>query len=253
MPDMVTGTWRDLIFDALVEIGVYNPNDSFQAEDAQFAARKLQRIIDQWAALERFAYTVDFTLYTLTPNHSPILIGPGLTAPDFAAVRRPVRIVSAALVLNQNPPATDLPLNIRDEQWWAGQRVKAQTSQTPTDLYYKAAFPNGEINLWPIATFASGLRLETWVQMSQVPQDLTTTFVAPPAYENATMLSLAEELCGPYTRPVPGELPAKAMRARAALQGNNSASPRCASADYGTSGRRRGSTFNYQTGMPGGY
>jgi len=248
MPDLAVSSWGTIIFDALVEIGVYNPTDSLLDDDAQFSARKLQRILDGWNAAERYAYAVDFPVYTLTANHSPILIGPGLIAPDFAAVRRPVRIVGADLILNSSSPGTDIPLKIRDAQWWLEQRTKAVTSRTPTDLFYNPKFPNGEINLWPIASFAYGLRLETWVDIAQVPQDLTTSFVAPFGYENATVLTLAEELITPYRSTMPAELPGKASRARALLQANNSLAPRCSSADYGMSGRRGRGGFNYMTG-----
>lgn len=251
MPATLTaGTWQDLIFDALVEINVYNPDDDLEASDAAYASRKLQRIIDQWIAQEIKAYNSDFVLYPLTPGHSPYLIGPGLASPDFAVATRPIRILSAALVLQNNNPATDLPLNIRDDQWWADQQVKGQTSNTPTDLYYSPSFPNGAIYLWPIGTFAYQLRLQTLNLLAQVPQDLTSLLIAAPAYSNATMLTLAEALCAGYMKTLPPDLQRRAMEARGALEGNNSLSPRISSADYGTRGIKPVG-FNWQTGLPG--
>lgn len=243
-------SWREVILDALVEINAYNPNDPLEAPDAQQNTRRLNRIIDSWAARKIFAYNVDFTLYTITPNHSPILIGPGLASPDFAATRRPTRIESAQLVLTGQNPDVDLQLNIRDDQWWANQSVKNLTSNIPTDLYYSPAYPNGQIILWPIATQGNGLRLETWVELGQVPLNIGSTFAAAPGYELAIVLTLAEQAAGPYGKPASADLIRRAAAARAALQSNNAASPRIQSADWGAQGRRTTADFNYESGLP---
>lgn len=244
-------SWREVILDALVEIGAYNPNDPLDAADLQQGVRRLNRIVDSWAARKIFAYNVDFSLYTLTPNHSPYLIGPGLTSPDFAApAGRPTRIESANLVLTGSSPAVDLPLNIRDNEWWANQSVKTLTSTIPTDLYYSPAFPNGQIILWPIATAANGLRLETWVELGQVPANVGATFAAAPGYELAAVLTLAEQSAAAYGKPLSPDLIRRAAAARAALQSNNAASPRIQSADWGADGRRSTADFNYKSGLP---
>jgi hypothetical protein len=247
-------TWKDIIFDALVEIDVYNPNDPLLAEDAQQGARRLNRIIDSWAARKIFAFSQTFNLYTLTPNHQPTLIGPGLTSPDFAtnpaSAPRPTSIESISLVLNDQTPVVDLPLNRRDKAWWANQQVKPLTTNVPTDYYYQPNFPNGAIYFWPVPNYAYQARVEERTELAQVPSDLTQSFVAPQGYELASMLTLAEHSATPYGRPMPPDLPGRAARARATVQGNNAASPRIASADWGTRGKRATADFNYFTGGP---
>lgn len=249
-------TWGDIVNDALLEINAVGIDDPVEAEDSQLAIRKLNRILDQWAARKVFAYDVAFGLYTLTPNHQPHLIGPGLTSPDFAAANRPVRIESASLVLtNSTPNAVDVPINVRDDAWWAAQSLKSLATTFPTDLYYSPAVPNGQLFFWPIPTIAYQVRLEMWSVITAVPldsngnPDLTQAFVAAPAYENALTLTLAEESCDVYGRPMPASLPGRALRARRALQTNNIASPAIASADYGSGSRKR-SGFNFYTGQP---
>jgi hypothetical protein len=241
----------DICTDALFENGAYGIDTPvLSADDAQMALRWLNRRLDAWAALRRYAYNVSFTEFTLTPNHQPHLIGPGLNAPDFAVAQRPVRIEGAALVLNNVTPNVDLNLNIRDDAWWQAQSVKGIATTTPTDLYYSPDWPNGSLWLWPIPTFAYGLRLEMWGLISRVAT-LATVFTLPPAYERALVLTLAEDLCRPFGRPLAADLVAAAREARAELQTNNIKSPRIASADYGASGSRGGrrSTFNYYSGQ----
>ncbi len=251
-------TWLDVITDALIEIGAYGPADSIDPAEIQLAIRKVNRIVDDWSARRLYAYASVFTQFTLTPGHAPHLIGPGLASPDFALAIRPVRIDSAALILTDQTPNVDVPMNIRDAAWWAGQRVKSLTSDIPTDLFYEPAFPNGQLNFWPVPNYAYAVRLESWVALTSVPLDSngnpqpTNTFAGPPGYENAMLLTLAEQLCTPYGRPLPPELAGRAAHARATIGSNNAPSKRTSSADYGTQGKRsRGDkNFNYYTGGP---
>lgn len=244
-------TVRDVCFDALRENLAYGIDEpELSADDAALALRWLNRLLDGWAALRRYAYNVNFQAFTLTPNHQPHLIGPDLTAPDFAAAQRPVRIESAALILNDVVPNVDLDLNIRDDAWWAAETVKGIATTTPTDLYYSPDWPNGSLFLWPVPTFAYGLRLELWTLISRYA-DLDTVFTLPPGYERAVVLTLAEHLCRPFGRPLMPDLIADARKARAEIQTNNIKSPRIASADIGTAGGTSGrrATFNYFTGQ----
>jgi hypothetical protein len=242
----VSDTVLDIITDALLEIEAYGPADlPPSASDAALGLRLLNRELDAWAALKRYVYSVGFTAYTLTPNHQPHLIGPGLVAPDFAATQRPVRIEGADLIL---PTGVDLPLNLRDDDWWLNQRVKSIATTTPTDLYYSPDWPNGSLFLWPIPTTGYGLRLETWGLISQFAA-LSDAFSFPPGYKKALVLTLAERLCRPFGRPTRADLTEDAKKARADIQTNNAKSPRIASADFGASGSSGRGAFSYITGQ----
>lgn len=251
----MASVWGDIIADALREIGVYRPIDTLRAEDQVEGVKRCNRILDSWSARKAYAYATTFSEFTLTAGHSPNLIGPGLESPNFAATSRPVRIESCSLVLTDQTPNVDQPINIRDRAWWASQRVKGLQSNVPTDLYYEPDFPSGSLYFWPVPSFNYGVRLESWVEIGQFPvtsagvPNPKAAFAAPPGYELALVLTLAEVSAVPYGRPMPAALPAMAARARAALQSNNLQSPRIESADWGTRGQSRGG-FNYMDGLP---
>lgn len=251
-------TWGDLISDALIECGAYMPGEPVRPEDYQLAVRKLDRLLDQMAGLKRFCYTTAFVEYTLTANHAPHLIGPDLTAPDFATPNgqaRPPRIESAALVLTDAAEPVDVPMNIRDRKWWAEKRVKTLASNVPTDLFYDESFPNGALNFWPIPDFDYDVRLEIWTPVGAVPKlangqpKLTAAFAAPQGYEALLFEELVVGSCTAYGRAVTPEMRERLRRARAAVQSNNLASPRTESVDWGTRGRQP-SGFNYYSGLP---
>jgi hypothetical protein len=248
-------TWLDVITDALVELGVYEPGDPISAGHAQFVGRKLNIMLDRWSARKSYVYAVTFPTFTLTPGHAPHLIGPGLTAPDLAVLERPVRLEGANLILNTSTPNVDTPIGIRDEAWWNNQRVKSLSSDVPTDVYYAPSWPNGTLNFWPVPDFAYGLRLEVWSLITGIPLDgdgnpnFTATFSMPPAYQEAVTLTLSESIAGAMAKEISSDLARRAMRARSDMQSNNAKSPRTSSADWGTRGRPRGD-FNYYSGMP---
>lgn len=244
----------DIITAALFEMQAYGPGDPVpSAADAQLGLRLLNEEIDAATALKRYSWTETFALYTLEPNHSPHLIGPGLAAPDFAIAQRPVRLEGAALVLNNVNPEVDAPiLNIRDAAWWRNQAVKGLTTAIPTDVYYEPDWPDGSLYFWPIPTVAYQVRLQLWVTLVQFAA-ITSAFSTPPAYKRWITLKLAKRLCRPFGKAITKDLIDDLREATAALQSNNIKSPRIASADYGASGdsHGRGSTFNYYDGLPG--
>jgi hypothetical protein len=226
------------------------PGRCASASDLTDGLSVLNGLVDEWSARKAYAWSETFTQFTLTANHAPHWIGPGLSSPDFAAAARPVRIESASLVLTNATPNVDVPLNIRDEAWWAQQRVKSLTSNIPTDLYYQALVPNGALNFWPVPAYNYGIRLETWVSLGPFASTSSAVTV-PPAYANALKLTLAEELCVYYGTEVHPMLAQKAAQARAALESNNSKSPRTQSADWGNQGSGKGrSGFNWASGLP---
>lgn len=206
----------------------------------------LNQMVDYWSARGCYAWTTAFTTWTLTPGHQPHLIGPNLSPPDFLVNQRPVGIRSANLILTNTNPQVDLPINLRDNAWWAGQRVKNLSSSIPTDLYYEPDVPDGALWLWPIPNVGYGLRLEGMVVLQQFVT-LDDCFIAPQAYLAAVTLTLAEELSDVWGTAMPPNLARRAMKARDALQSNNNLAPRIASADWGTAGRP-GGDFNYMTG-----
>lgn len=248
----MSSVWGSVIGDALVEIGADGPIDPIPAEETALAVRYLNRILDQWTALARYAYATTFSTYTLVANLAPHTIGPTGT---FVVATRPERIHSASLILTDVTPNVDVPIRVRPAAWWSTDRVKSLTSSIPTDLYYEKDWPNGSLYFWPVPTYAYGVRLEVEQVVTTIPVDangtpqVNATFTAPPGYELAIVLTLAEALVTPYKRPMPPELPGKAQRARAAIVSANTQSPRISSADIGTGTKRRGG-FNWLNGLP---
>jgi hypothetical protein len=251
----LTYTVEDLVNDALIEIGVASPSDPADNETVQWAFRKLNYVMDTWQAMRNKVYSYSFDLFTFQANVTPTVMGPSPAAtPGFSVPQRPVRIESAALILNAGFPV-DLQINIRDKDWWAANQVKGLQTNVPTDLYPDYAWPDALLYFWPVINIGSQVRLQTWTTVTQFAS-ITDPIggyggpgTLPPAYRNAVMLTLAETLCsGAQKEPSPS-LISSAMYARAAMIGPNEGPPRISLRDSGMpKGGGKRADFNWQSG-----
>lgn len=236
-----------LLANSMKEIGALASGEAPNANEQADVLGKLNRMLDRWNTQRLYAYNVNFANYTLTPNLSPHTIGPTGT---FTVSVRPVEIYAAALILNNVTPNVTMPLALRDDTWWAHQRVKSLKTSVPTDLYYSPDFPNGSLFFWPIPNTAYGMELESRVILASVV--IGDTLNLPPGYEDAITLSLAEDICAMFQKSPSPSLTSSAMRARAAIRSTNSFSPRISTVDAGMpSGGNTRTNWNYLTGRIG--
>lgn len=247
----VTARAADLIQSAAYEIGAFSPGEAVSPAEALWCLEMLQRIIDSWNAKRTMIFSVGFETYNLTANLSPHTIGP---TGDFntgpAANYRPVRISGASFVLNPGgATAVDLPIQIRDKDWWNANPLKAMTSTVITDLYYDPGVPNGNLNFWPICNTNGVVRLEQWNSLAQA-LTLETAIGLAQGYWDALVTTLALALCPSFEKPPSPLLVARQAGAIKAIFQNNVPVPRIDTSVGmpGTAGNGR-PDFNFLTGM----
>ena len=238
---------NDIIIDALTEIGVLPQGTTPQASDADFCRRRVNLILDHWGARRAMIFTVSFQLFTLIANKSPHTIGP---TGDFVMAKRPVKLESAAVVVTTGSTSTDYPLAVKDDDWWAGNRVKGLAATLPTHVYYTGDFPNGSLYFWPVPQVANQVRLETWTDFTEFAS-ADSLFQAPQGYRAALMYSLALSIFPSY---FPDKQPsavtvAAAQKAMSVVIGNNSDSPTISLTGQGDPTKAR-PDFNWLTGGP---
>lgn len=247
----VSATAREIMTSAMTEINANAQGETPTAGDAAWCLEKLQRLIDRFNARQEIIFNVNFTKFTLQANHAPHTIGP---TGDFVMAQRPIKLVAAALVLTSSGTGIDIPLNVRDDAWWAAQTIKSLTSTVPTDVYYSPDIPNGTLNIWPVPSAVNDIRLELWTGLTQA-LNLDTALAMPPAYWDFVVLTLARDISPSFgdsaiqivQSPI---FQATFREARNAVTQNNMGSPRLVM-DTPGAGEKSGTipTYNFLTGM----
>jgi hypothetical protein len=231
--------------DAAQEIGVLGQGEVLSGADGDTFLRLLCRILNAWNADRRTVYATAFQSYTLVPNLSPTLIGP---SGQFVVSQRPVAIEAARLT--PSVPPVNIPITMRDAQWWAGQSTPTLTSTYPTDLYYQPEWPNGKLFFWPVPTAAYSVQLQTRVVLDDTVA-LSDAFDFPPGYQDALTLTLAERAQRPFGKPPDPMLLRDASFARMVIFENNDVPPRLETRDSGMQASHRSGTradFNWLDG-----
>ncbi len=238
----------DIINAAGFEIGALAGGEQFSGDDQTWVLQKLQRLIDRFNARLPMIYNVNFTLFTLNPPADPLdptTIGPGA---NFDVNQRPVSIESIGLILDGGTPGVELPLNPRDDAWWANNRIKGLTSTLPTDFYYSPDWPNGRIYFWPVPTVSHQVRLQTRAVLGEYT-DYLQSFTMPPAYWDLIVYELAISICPGFKVEPSGALLALRQVALKAVQVNNVSSPRLSSDSPSQSGGGGRPDFSFLTGL----
>jgi hypothetical protein len=242
-------TARDIITDALMEIGAISQTEVPSSADAAFCLRKLNRMFDRWAAEDVMAYNVTFSEFDLIASHSPHTIGP---SGDFTVNQRPVRIESAQFQLSTGSgtnPAVWTQIALEDDDWWAQQTVPDLTSAVVTHLYYSPDWPNGKCYFWPICTGTNRVKLELWGLLGSF-STLGSAFSYPPGYWDTVINNLAVELAPSFNATISPLLMQTAQKGLLAIHGNNAQSPRVQTADFGMPRSSTRPDYNFLTGEP---
>lgn len=246
---MASVTVRDLCIDSLREIGVVAPGIDLTADDADVAVVRLNQVFDNYNAMKEASYVERFDTFTFIPNQQDYTIGPAVTLSDFTiANARPDTLQWANVILDNVSPTVRNPINIMDYQWWASTSVRGVTSTFPTGVYYEPDWPAGVLHFWPVPTAAYGLEIVTSNTFAQVT--INDTLNLPSGYQNAIMLTLAEDLAPAFGRPLHPKTVERASQARARIYAANEFVPTLRTQDAGMpSNTRNRASFNYKSGL----
>ena len=183
-------TVRDLITDALRDLGAIGVAEIPTAAEEQDALRVLNQMIGMWRTESLMAYSRNEEVFSYLPGQNSYTIGAG---GDFNTTR-PVRIDGAYA---RDGNGNDLDIYIcRSFQDYADIVSKNATSTLITAIYYDPTYPLGTIYVWPVMTNSSySLVLWTWTVLEEYTS-VDTVISLPPGYELALWTNLAV-LLGP--------------------------------------------------------
>jgi hypothetical protein len=215
----MTTTVRDLITDALIESGAQAIGEPVRAEDAQFALRTLNRMLESWNTDYGMIYSLNRLEFDFIANQQKYTIG---TLGDFN-MSRPVRIDMVSVLMYGTSPEVETQI-LSDEEWRAIP-VKSITSNLPTKVWFSGNVPYQEAYFWPTPTDASYKAvLYCWGKTSEYTS-LDTVMTFPNGYEEAILSNLALMLCSSFGIQPNPVLAERAMMAKSSLRSINSEAP----------------------------
>jgi hypothetical protein len=183
---------RDLLTDALLELGVFDPSEAIDAGAANSALRELNRMVSSWANDDLMIYTVDRRTFAMVANQQDYTIGVGGTFNTPYPVR-PGQINLVSVILN----GVELPVEILNDEQWRDIALKApyQTvpSTIPNYVWADGNFPLNGLHFYPVPTGPIPLIMSVWGQIVAFtsPNDVVTL---PQGYEDAIVKNLAVRL-----------------------------------------------------------
>lgn len=198
-------TARDIVTDALIELGVVAAGQAAESEDAALGLRKLNQLMQTWTNA-RLTFPTLVEISVPLDGSASYTIGP--TGDVVAA--RPVKVLSATATLAD----VEYHVNVQTREVWDSITVKDVDGGPPCDVWYDAQSTNGRIYVYPQSTgYTLVLTCQTLLTSFA---NLSTTVTLPEGYETAMYLNLADRLAPAYGRqlsPDSRRMAAGAMRA----------------------------------------
>lgn len=205
---------REILEDALIEIGVLSVGDSLKADDAKFGLRALNRLLQKWNIDELMVFTVNRTEWPLQAGKQAYTIGVG---GDFNTPR-PTRIQMVSVLL---PAGQEIPVDILNDQEWRDLVLKTTTSTFPTKMWPTGNVPLNSLYLWPVPTDSTVKLVLYTLGKTESFTTINEDIVFPNGYEEALVTSLAISLASSYQLPVSAALALRASDAKSKIKGLN--------------------------------
>lgn len=206
---------RDIISDALLEVGARDPGEALEAGAGADHLRTLNRMIQSWNAEDLMIYTKDRLTFSLIASQQSYTIGVGGNF-NTAYPVRPGQIDMVSVLVNSN----ELPIEILNDEQWRDIVYKPVTSTFPLQMWANGNYPLDTLYFFPTPTAVNSLVLYVWGQTSDFA-DVNTTVTLPQGYEEAVVLNLAIRLAPGYGRQASPSTIALAKEAKARIKRMN--------------------------------
>lgn len=215
-------TTRELIRDALQEIGALSAGEAVSNGDAQVALARFNSLVDKWQIERLTIPTSERKTCDLVTSQQDYTIGPAVTDSIVVTVR-PHTISKATIETVSDGDTYETPLKLLSGGEWDDVRFKVMESDYPTRARYEPTFPAGTISLWPIPSVGTSDLVIYYPNPLAKSATLDTVLSLPPGYEEALRYNLAVRLAPVFGRALPGVVSSLAVESLAQIKRANDA------------------------------
>jgi hypothetical protein len=184
-------TARQLISDALLELGVIAEDEVPTAPQANTAFRQLNRMLGQWNIQGLATYAIDRNLLPLTAGIGSYTLGSAGTWD----IPRPNKITEA--YFRETSSGLELPMVVLTDEQYHAIRLKETPGSYTRWLYSNRAFPLSTVTVYPTPDVNNEVALYTWNKLVGFAT-LDTDRTYPDGYEEAITLNLAVRMAPSY-------------------------------------------------------
>lgn len=181
-------TVREILTDALIETGIIDPSEAIDANQAAWALRHLNGMLEAWQNDDLLIYTVDRTLYSTVANQQSYTLGVGGNWVTTEAIR-PGQIDMVSVMVG----TVEIPIAVLNDEQWRDVTLKNTPSSFPLMMWSNGNYPLNSLYFWPIPTGVYSIVLYTWGQVASFP-DVNATVTLPKGYRDALVFNLAKRL-----------------------------------------------------------
>ena len=203
-------TARELVGDALQEIGALEMGGTMGGDQAAHGIRVLNRIIDAWRAKSLYVHAL--TNVTANFAGTGATVGTGLTVNTAA----PLRFVDDCYYVKSG---TSYQLPLFTAAQYFGISLKTEASEYPQGFYFDGNVP-GVVHVWPVPSASVEYHFVVMKKLSEFA-DISTDYSLPDGYEAALHDELCTRLPGSYGLQVLTDHAANAASSRLSIKRNN--------------------------------
>lgn len=206
---------RELITDALTDLGMQDPSEVLSADKASHALRVLNRMLSGWANEDLMIVTKDRLTFNLVGGQQSYTIGVGGNF-NTAYPVRPGQIDLVSVMFGN----VEIPIEVLNDEQWRDITLKTVNSTFPLQMWANGNYPLDVLYFWPIPTTAAPLIMTVWGQITAFAS-VNDTVTLPQGYEEAIVSNLALKLAPSYgATPSPGIMQT-AMASKAKIKAMN--------------------------------
>ena len=208
-------TARDLIYDALLDLGAIASGESVDAAQGADALRAINQLLDAWSLDSLLILESTVETLSLVGSQQSYTWGTG----GNLATTRPLKVLDASVTVDASP-TFEKGIELINRDQWDAIPSKQTTSSIPTRLWVQTGYPLVTLNFWPMPSEVKTVTLYSQKQLTSLAS-LNTTLSLAPGYELALRTNAAVRLAPQFGKSVSAELASTAQGSLANIKRMN--------------------------------
>lgn len=189
-------TARDIIQDAIEQMGVYSPGETISDADAARGLDTLNIMIDEWGLSNLFIFQINSLSVSVVSGTAAYTVG--LAGGATVSAQRPWRVTYGPAASSITVTGVTTPVNVVSAVEFQALLGNAPVPGLPDTLWFSSDYPLSTMTVLPTPNVNGTLSVPAWNRLAAFPA-YDTPFTLAPGHEEGLRDNLSVEL-QPYFR-----------------------------------------------------